>query len=75
MSIMIQKRSNDGRELFANYVIVSSSDRGAMMFTPSDRATRNFISKAQHFPFIAEDVADEFAMMDWEKGAKNMTLF
>jgi hypothetical protein len=46
MPIMIETRLKDGRELTATCVIVSSSDRGAMIFTPSDRATRNFIAKA-----------------------------
>jgi hypothetical protein len=42
----IEARLKDGRELLATCVIVSSSDRGPMLFTPSDRATRNFIAKA-----------------------------
>jgi hypothetical protein len=134
MPMMIEARLKDGRELTATCVIVSSSDRGAMIFTPSDRATRNFIAKAQDdakkifgnkpvilvapritrdeqdqpwlppvrlvaefssrpfdeksclssavviwyqqemFPFIGKDVIDDFAMIDWEKGAKNTTL-
>ena len=36
----------DGRELSSTCFIVSSSDRGAMLFMPSERATRNFIAKA-----------------------------
>jgi hypothetical protein len=27
------------------------------------------------FPFIGKDVGDDFATIDWEKGAKNTTLF
>jgi hypothetical protein len=46
MPMMIETRLKDGRELNATCVIVSSSDRGAKIFTPSDRATRNFIAKA-----------------------------
>jgi hypothetical protein len=46
MPMMIEMRLKDGRDLIATCVIVSSSDRGAMMFTPSDRATRNFVAKA-----------------------------
>ena len=47
MSKMITTRLKDGRELVAYCVLVSSSDRGALMFMPSDRATRNFIAKAR----------------------------
>jgi hypothetical protein len=133
--MMIVTRLKDGRELTATCAIVSSSDRGAMIFTPSDRATRNFIAKAHDdakklfgnkpvilvpprmtrddqdqpslppvrvvaefssrpfdeksclssavviwyqqdaFPFIGQDVIGDFELIDWEKGAKNTTLF
>lgn len=133
--MMINTRLKDGRELTATCVIVSSSDRGALIFTPSERATRNFIAKAQEdakklfenvpiilvppriihdekmqpwlppvrivaefssrafdeksclsaavviwyqqqaFPFIGADVIDDFELIDWEKGAKNKTLY
>jgi hypothetical protein len=43
--MMIETRLKDGRGLTGTCVIVSSSDRGAMIFTPSERATRNFIAK------------------------------
>ena len=46
MSSLITARVKGGREIWANCFIMSSSDRGALMFTPSDRATRNFIAKA-----------------------------
>jgi hypothetical protein len=134
MPMMIETRLKDGRELTATCVIVSSSDRGAMIFTPCDRATRNFIAMAHDdakklfgnksvilvppriihdeqdqswlppvrlvaefssrpfneksclssavviwyqqkpYPFIGSDVSDDFASIDWEKGAKNSTL-
>jgi hypothetical protein len=46
MPSFVKTRLKDGRELSATCFIFSSSDRGAMILTPSDRATRNFISKA-----------------------------
>lgn len=39
---------NDGRRISCICYIVSSSDRGALIYTPSDRATRNFIRVAEN---------------------------
>jgi hypothetical protein len=38
---------NNGRELSSSCFLVSSSDRGAMLFMPSERAIRNFMAKAR----------------------------
>lgn len=39
---------DDGRQLRCSCYIVSSSDRGTLIYTPSDRATRNFIRVAEN---------------------------
>jgi hypothetical protein len=135
MPSTINIRLRDGRELVSTCFLVSSSDRGALIFTPSDRAIRNFIAKAQDdatklfgdqpvillppqitrdeqaqpwlppvrliaefsstpmnegfdyssavviwyqqeaFPFIGDDVAGAFQMIDWENQAKNVSLW
>ncbi len=46
MPNLITAQLKDGRELSSTCFIVATSDRGAMIFTPSDRATCNFIAKA-----------------------------
>jgi hypothetical protein len=132
---IIKTRLKDGRELSSTCFIVSSSDRGAMMFMPSDRATRNFIAKAHNdakglfgdqpvilvppriardekdqpwlppvrliaefssaptdeafdfstavviwyqqevFPFIGDDAVGDSELIDWEKQARNESLW
>jgi hypothetical protein len=135
MNDSVKVRLNDGRELWSTCLIVSSSDRGATLFTPSDRATRNFIAIARDdakrlfgdqpiilvppritpdqegrpwlprvrlvgefssaptdeafdlstavviwyqqktFPFVGDDVVDDFASIDWVSQARNERLF
>lgn len=44
----VEVNLDDGRRLSCGCYIVSFSDRGAIMFTPSERATRNFIRVAEN---------------------------
>jgi hypothetical protein len=134
MSEDVRIRLKDGTELWSTCLIVSSSDRGATLFTPSERATRNFIAKARAdakrlfgekpiilvpprvtldaqgqpwlphvrfvgefssaatdeafdlstavviwyqqrtFPFIGDDVVDDFTSIDWKIHAENERL-
>lgn len=47
MAAIISTQLNNGRQISAGCCIVSTSERGTMLFTPSDRANRNFIRVAE----------------------------